>query len=93
MLTLEQKALIYRDMITLGCGREAMIGYHIFGRAREGSYGETNPEEVTAFYMEMLDRVQVSVVRVREIIQSEVEDFKGTQEFILEEENDNDERT
>jgi len=94
MLTLDQKVLIYRDMITLGCDARDLVSYTIFGRVRAGAYGldSDSLEEVSAFYMEMHDKVQKVVESVREAIQEEVDDFKDTQELILEEENVN-ERT
>jgi len=92
MLTAEQKGLIYVDMIILGLDGKYPVGYQIFGRVREGYYGleSRNLEEVTVFYMEMHDKVQVAIKEIREKIQDIKQDLINDLE---EEEDDNDERT
>lgn len=90
MLTAQQKGLIYRDMIILALDGRDGVGAQIFSRVREGAYGlkSRSIEEVSAFYMEMHDRVQAVVEGVREEIQAYVDIFKND----LEDEDDN-ERT
>ncbi len=87
MLTASQRKLIYRDMIILALDSRDSVGAQIFSRVREGAYGleSRNLDEVSAFYMEMHDRVQKIVERVREVIQDEI--FAFEEELILEAED------
>ncbi len=87
MLTAKQKGLIYVDMIILGLDGRDGVGAQIFSRVREGAYGleSRNLDEVSLFYIEMHDKVQVTVEEIREKIDSR----KQYLIINLEEEDDN----